>query len=141
MAKKNIQKVIDDGTLTDKERLVAEFRFKELQQYERLFIRQSILSLMLLSSFVSFFYAFAIKSPLFAGVIESYSSNWRGLISVAVLLFLGSLTIVNSNDQVGAYCCDMYTGLCNSIKNGTVLDFKFKNPRFYEIYRYKPIYD
>ena len=48
MSKQNVKKVIDNGTLTDKEKLVAEFRFKELQQFERLFIRRGIMNIMLL---------------------------------------------------------------------------------------------
>ena len=141
MSKQNVKKVIDNGTLTDKEKLVAEFRFKELQQFERLFIRRGILNIMLLSTAASFLSAIAVRCSWFGVLIESLGSNGIWFAYITGLLFLAVYIISYSFELGDKYSCDMYTGLCESIKNGKVFDFRFKEVGFFEYFRYKAKYN
>lgn len=141
MSKQNVKKVIDGGMLTDKEKLVAEFRFKELQQFEHLSIRRGILTIMLLSTGASFLSAIAVRCSWYAVLIESLGSEFVWFAYMAGLLFLAVGIINYTLDQVDHYICDMYTGLCESIKNGKVLDFRFKGVGFFEQFRYKAKYN
>ncbi|MEA3342564.1 MAG: hypothetical protein U9Q92_00215 [archaeon] len=113
MAKQNRKKLADKGELTDKEKMMAELKFREIETRHHEYTTAYTTALIVVAAIVSVIFT-----------LREFGFD-KYFIIIALIMFSIVLTFFqNARIQYRIFIHDLYCGLYISIKNGTILDFE-----------------